>query len=132
MLTFIFQFKSFKPDIVLAYTIKPIVWGGIATRLTRITSFYALITGLGYAFQKGGFAKNTLNRLVKFLYYKALKESKGVIFQNRDNMQVFINEGIVPQEKCFLVNGSGVDLSHYHVFPLPKSLTFTYCSLTWG
>lgn len=108
----------YQPKYVLAYTIKPIIWGGLASRYANITSFYAMVTGLGYAFQKGGFAKNSLNSLVKFLYRVALKKSKGVIFQNRDNMQVFIDEGIVPQEKCFLVNGSGVDLSHYQISPL--------------
>lgn len=117
-------FKKNKPDLVLAYTIKPIIWGGLAARFTNVKSFYAMVTGLGYAFQKGGVAKNLLNVLVKFLYRSALKKSKGVIFQNRDNMQVFIDEGIVPKEKCFLVNGSGVDLSHYSLSPLPSTPHF--------
>ncbi|BBL87596.1 glycosyl transferase [Vibrio rotiferianus] len=117
-------FKKNQPDVVLAYTIKPIIWGGVAARVARVNSFYAMVTGLGYAFQKGGLAKTTLNSLVKFLYRTALKNSKGVIFQNRDNMQVFIDEGIVPQDKCFLVNGSGVDLGHYHVSPLPPKPHF--------
>ncbi|HHF3201537.1 glycosyltransferase family 4 protein [Vibrio alginolyticus] len=113
-----------QPKVVLSYTIKPIIWGGLAARFTNVKSFYAMITGLGYAFQKGGAAKNLLNTLVKFLYRSALKKSKGVIFQNRDNMQVFIDEGIIPKEKCFLVNGSGVDLSHYSLSPLPSTPHF--------
>lgn len=116
-------FKN-KPDIILAYTIKPVIWGGLAARFIKVPRFYAMITGLGYAFQKGGFAKNTLNFLVKLLYRVALKKAKGVIFQNRDNMQVFIDEGIVSQEKCSLVNGSGVDLSHYKVSPVPPKTHF--------
>ncbi|EGR2781500.1 glycosyltransferase family 4 protein [Vibrio parahaemolyticus] len=111
--------RRISPNIVLAYTIKPIIWGGIATRAFNSCSFYAMVTGLGYAFQKGGLTKNLLNTLVRFLYRSALKKSKGVIFQNRDNMQVFIDKRIVPKEKCFLVNGSGVDLSHYNVSHLP-------------
>ncbi|PMM56245.1 glycosyltransferase family 4 protein [Vibrio lentus] len=114
-------FKEQQPTIVFAYTIKPIVWGGIAARLAKVPEYYAMVTGLGYAFQKSSFAKKVLSYLVKVLYRIALKKSNGVIFQNLDNMQVFVNEGIVPQEKCFLVNGSGVDLSHYQVSPLvPK------------
>lgn len=117
-------FKQEKNDLLLAYTIKPIIWGGLAARFAEVPSFYAMVTGLGYAFQKGSLAKNLLNFLVKFLYRSALKTSKGVIFQNRDNMQVFIDEGIVPQEKCFLVNGSGVDLGHYQASPLPPTPHF--------
>ncbi|MCY9875215.1 glycosyltransferase family 4 protein [Vibrio natriegens] len=124
LLSFCFIYKRSRPSFVLAYTIKPIIWGGIAARFTNVESFYAMVTGLGYAFQKGGFSKNLLNILVKFLYRSALKKSKGVIFQNRDNMQVFIDECIVPKEKCFLVNGSGVDLSHYNLSPLPSTPHF--------
>lgn len=122
--SFIYHFRHLTPNTVLAYTIKPIIWGGFAAKFTNIPSFYAMVTGLGYAFQKGGLAKNLLNSLVKFLYRAALKESKGVIFQNRDNMQVFIDEGIVSKDKCFLVNGSGVDLSHYNLMPLPLNPHF--------
>ncbi|MCS0000027.1 glycosyltransferase family 4 protein [Vibrio alginolyticus] len=124
LLYFIIYLARLKPDYLFTYTIKPIIWGGIAARITRVRSFYAMVTGLGYAFQKGGLAKTALNTLVKFLYRSALKKSKGVIFQNRDNMQVFIDEGIVPKEKCFLVNGSGVDLSHYNLSPLPSTPHF--------
>lgn len=117
-------FEMHKPDVLLAYTIKPIIWGGIAGRLAKVDSFYAMITGLGYAFQKGGFVKNSLNALVKFLYRIALKHSKGIIFQNKDNMNVFIDECIVPKEKCYLVNGSGVDLSHFGLSALPSKPRF--------
>lgn len=109
---------------ILAYTIKPVIWGGIASRFSSNTSFYALVTGLGYAFQPGSKLKSVLIWLVRNLYKSALKKSKAVIFQNRDNMQVFIEEGIVPKEKCFLVNGSGVDLSHYNLSPLPSTPHF--------
>ncbi|HAS8533057.1 TPA: glycosyltransferase family 1 protein [Vibrio vulnificus] len=118
------HFREIKPDAILAYTIKPIIWGGIASRIAKVPAFYALVTGLGFAFQPGGFLKGVLIRLVRFLYKTALKEAKGVIFQNPDNMQVFIDQGIVPKEKCFLVNGSGVDLSHYEKEPLSNKPHF--------
>ncbi|MFH4515958.1 glycosyltransferase family 4 protein [Vibrio alginolyticus] len=121
---FLNYFYKNRFDCILFYTIKPIIWGGIAARLVKNHNYYSMVTGLGYAFQKGGFAKTLLNTLVKFLYRSALKKSKGVIFQNKDNMQVFIDEGIVTKEKCFLVNGSGVDLSHYNLSPLPSTPHF--------
>ncbi|HAS6257789.1 TPA: glycosyltransferase family 4 protein [Vibrio vulnificus] len=117
-------FRNEKFDIILAYTIKPIIWGGIASRIAKVPAFYALVTGLGFAFQPGGFLKGVLIRLVRLLYKIALKEAKSVIFQNPDNMQVFIDQGIVPKEKCFLVNGSGVDLSHYEKGPLSNKPRF--------
>ncbi|CAK2209288.1 galacturonosyltransferase WbtD [Vibrio crassostreae] len=117
-------FKRLKPSLILAYTIKPIIWGGIASRFLPSTSFYALVTGLGYAFQPGGRTKSLLIWVVRNLYKLALENSKAVIFQNPDNMNIFIQQGIVPKNKCYLVNGSGVDLSLFESEPLTARPSF--------
>ncbi|EJL6783726.1 glycosyltransferase family 4 protein [Vibrio alginolyticus] len=118
------EFRKVKPEVILAYTIKPIIWGGLAARFSSNNSFYALVTGLGYAFQPGGRLKAALIWFVRHLYKMALKESKAVIFQNPDNMKTFIDLGIVSSERCHLVNGSGVDLSHFEKDPLPQEPRF--------
>lgn len=117
-------FLQEKPDVVLAYTIKPIIWGGLASRLAGVNKFYALVTGLGFAFQPGGFLKNSLMKIVKALYRSSLKGAKGVIFQNPDNQQVFIDNKLVGKDCCSLVNGSGVDLSRYKKTVLTEELSF--------
>ena len=114
------------PDKVLAYTIKPIVWGGIASRLVRKKDFYALITGLGFAFQGGGVKRNLLRNLVCFLYKMALNNSSAVIFQNPDNLELFVSLGIVAREKCHLVNGSGVDVERFSPRPIPNKKEITF------
>ena len=119
LLNFIKVFTSENPDIVLAYTIKPVVWGGLASRLFKF-NFYALITGLGFAFQGDSFKRKFLTKLVVFLYKAALKKSKAVIFQNTDNRDVFVSKGIVELSKTHVVNGSGVDLEKYNVESLPR------------
>ena len=43
--------KSIKPDYMMGYTIKPVIYGLLAAKLARVPHRYALITGLGYAFQ---------------------------------------------------------------------------------
>ncbi|MBB1424662.1 glycosyltransferase family 4 protein [Pseudoalteromonas sp. SG43-7] len=117
-------FKQEKPNIILAYTIKPIIFGSLAARYMPHCNFYALVTGLGFAFQKGNWKKNLLMKLVIFLYKTALKRADKVIFQNPDNRQVFIDLGIVPEHKAAIVNGSGVDISHFEVKPLPPTPRF--------
>ncbi|PSU75073.1 glycosyltransferase family 1 protein [Photobacterium phosphoreum] len=116
--------KREKPAIVLSYTIKPIIWGGIATRISCEAHFYGLITGLGFAFQKGGFKRDLLTNLVKFLYRRALSSSNGVIFQNKDNLNEFIIQKIVEEKKTFLVNGSGVDLKFFKKVDFPSRTVF--------
>jgi glycosyltransferase involved in cell wall biosynthesis len=115
--------RKFNPDKILAYTIKPVIWGGIAAKLVSKAEFYALITGLGYAFTKGTRLRNTVNLIVKSLYRFSLLSSKGIIFQNEDNRSVFVNEKITPRNKTHRVFGSGVSLTHYNQSPLPKDGT---------
>lgn len=115
--------RQFKPHKILAYTIKPVIWGGVAAKLVSNADFYALITGLGYAFTKGSLLRNSVSMAVKYLYRFSLLSAKGVIFQNEDNRSVFVEEKITPQFKTHRVFGSGVNLAQYKQAPLPKKET---------
>jgi len=119
-------FKKHSPDVILSYAIKPVIWGGLASKFFK-TNFYALITGLGFAFQGTSFKRKLLTNLVVFLYRFALKKSKAVIFQNKDNLNLFVDKGIVPISKTYLVNGSGVDVEKFNVVPFPKSAIHFLC-----
>lgn len=113
-------FRQWSPDVVLAYTIKPIVWGGIAARSAPEMRFFALVTGLGYAFEGRSWKRRLLTTLVKSLYRFSLRRAEGVIFQNSDNRDLFVKLGIVPAGKCYVVNGSGVHVDRFSVKPLPS------------
>ena len=102
------------PHLILVYGVKLVVWGGLSARITSIP-FFALITGLGFAFQGESLKRKLLTKLVVFLYKLALKNSKSVIFQNEDNLNIFVDKGIVPRFKTHVVNGSGVDIKKYNV-----------------
>lgn len=110
-----------QPDVVLAYTIKPVIWGGIALKRKSKPRFYALITGLGFSFQENrSVIRRTLTSLVTWLYRVSLFRASRVIFQNSDNRDFFIARKIIGKDKCSLVNGSGVDLDRFSVTPLPR------------
>lgn len=113
-------FREIKPDIVLSYTIKPVIWGGLAARLYKRTKFLALITGLGYTFEPGGIKKKLLTKVVINLYKCALKNSYAVIFQNEDNLSVFLESNIVVRSQTHVVNGSGVCIERFHMTEIPK------------
>ena len=46
--------RRIRPSHVLGYTIKPVIYGTLAAWLAGVPQRFALITGLGYAFQGGG------------------------------------------------------------------------------
>ena len=109
--------KSEKPDIVLSYTIKPVIYGSISAKISGMNDIYSLITGLGYAFNNVENSKHRvtfLQKIVFKLYKIALACSKKVIFQNSDDAELFEKMNLVNNKKINIVNGSGVDLSHYN------------------
>ena len=100
--------KNIKPDIVLTYTIKPNIYGGLICQKLNI-SYINTITGIGTAFQKDNLTK----KVVIFLNKLALRNSKKVFFQNKNNLDIFLKNKIIELKKIKLVNGSGVNLEKF-------------------
>lgn len=106
--------KKTKPKIVLTYTIKPNVYGGLACRMTR-TPFLPNVTGLGTAIENGGL----LQKITLGLYKTGLKSAKCVFFQNKPNRDFFIYKGIV-KSKIKVIPGSGVNLEEHKFEEYPE------------
>lgn len=118
-------FRSLRPDVVLTYTIKPVIWGGAAARLAGVPTRAALITGLGLAFAGGGgLGRAVVRWIVTALYRLTLRGNQVVFFQNPDDQAEFIERGLARDPQCKLVNGSGVDLEQYDSRPVPGQLNF--------
>ena len=113
-------FREIKPDTLLSYTIKPVIYGSLAARLAGVPAIYSMITGLGYAFAAGG--GEWVAQVAKFLYRSALKGNRRVFFQNPDDRDFFVRANILASvEQAVLINGSGVDLQHFGCVPMPEN-----------
>jgi len=111
--------RRVRPQYVLGYTIKPVIYGSLAAWLAGVPRRFALITGLGYAFQDTG-GRGGLRALVQRLYALALARVQVVFFQNPDNQQLFVQRGLLaPGVTSVVVNGSGVEVDRFSVQPLP-------------
>ncbi|MGM0897043.1 MAG: glycosyltransferase family 4 protein [Bacillota bacterium] len=106
--------KNAKPDVVLTYTIKPNLYGGLACRILNIPCLNN-ITGLGSGFSKSPILKFLLSTL----YKASLKKSACVFFQNTQDMQTLIEKKIV-KGPTKLIPGSGVNLEEYKFSEFPK------------
>lgn len=107
--------RRIKPDMVLTYTIKPNIYGGLACRLKKIP-YYANITGLGTGFQND----NIIRKIIVKMYKIALKKVQAVFFQNQGNKDVFIKDRIIQEDKVCMLNGSGVDLQSFSFKQFPE------------
>lgn len=110
--------RRVKPRWVLGYTIKPVVYGSIAARLAGIRNRFALITGLGYAFQ----GQRTKTRaIVERLYAVSLRGVDKTFFQNPDDERLFRRKDLLSRAaRTCVVNGSGVDLNEFALVPAPS------------
>jgi glycosyltransferase involved in cell wall biosynthesis len=111
--------RRMRPDLLFAYTSKPVIYGAMAARLAGVPNVFALISGLGYAFvEGGGLARDLMRRLISTLYRTSLRRTDGVFFQNHDDLEDFRRLAIIGERhRAIRVNGSGVDTSHYRFSP---------------
>ena len=99
-----------RPDIVHNVTVKPVVYGTIAARWMRVPGIVNAVSGLGYAFTGEG-SRKVVALFVRAAYKLALSTPDvKVIFQNKDDLRVFEEAGIVEAAQTVLIRGSGVDL----------------------
>jgi len=119
-------YRRHRPDVVIHYTIKPNIFGGIAARWCGVLS-YAVVTGLGHVMNKR-------NRLASWaglgLYRFTLRLHQKVFVLNRQDRDDLIRMDIVTPEKIVLLPGEGVD-THFYA-PLSDKKLRTYPSFLFS
>lgn len=115
-------FREHKPDVFFGYAIKPVIYGTLAAALARVPERFAMITGLGYAFEADSPRKEFLNKVATRLYRLALGRSHGVFFQNKDDLKVFKDSGILHVDTpVHMTRGTGVDIEKFTFSPPPDA-----------
>jgi len=112
--------KKVKPTVVLSYTIKPNIYGGLAAELLNVP-YIANITGLGTAVENEGL----MQKITIFLYKISFMKIQKVFFQNTENMQFFIDKKIAIA-KHRLVPGSGVNIEQFNTLDYPSGDTVEF------
>ena len=122
-------FDKFKPDIVLSYTSKPIIYCGLVIGKNDKINFFPNLTGLGYGFTDNfNFKRIIINFILKILYKFSFKSSTAIIFQNPDDRLLFNNLKLTNNKKTYIVNGSGVDTDFFFPTSLPIEPKFLMLS----
>ena len=113
-LSYLKLLKKQNPDVVLTYTTKPNLYGGLACRIKKVP-YLCNVTGLGTAIERGGlFSKFLLE-----FYRISLKKAQRVFFQNMGNREVMTKKGIA-LDNHMLLPGSGVNLSEHKFEEYPQ------------
>lgn len=101
-------YRMRKPDFIFHYTIKPNIYGSMAARFAGMPSI-AVTTGLGYTFQNAG----AVGKISRLLYRIALRSPRQVWFLNQDDLDAFINAGLVESENTYLLDSEGVNTRYF-------------------
>lgn len=112
--------RALRPDIVHTVTMKPVIYGGGLARLLKVPAVINAVTGLGYLFLIEGTLARLQRSIIKRFYKFALGHSNGrVIFQNPDDLNLFLGEHLVDRNRSIIIKGTGVDLDKFRVLPEP-------------
>lgn len=114
------QLRRLRIDVLLAYFIKPVIYGMPAARLAGVPNRYAMIEGAGYVFGSGermSISRRILRAVVRRLYRISLSQAVRVFMLNRDDQKQFVEERMVGKEKVKLLDGIGLDLDRYQMMP---------------
>lgn len=111
-------FRRLRPDIVHNVTVKPVLYGTLAARITGVPRVVNAISGLGYLFT----GDRPLRRILGVFLYRLLMRhsSMRVILQNQDDLLLFRQFRLAPENTLRLIRGSGVDTDRYSPQPRPE------------
>ncbi|MBQ7385075.1 MAG: glycosyltransferase family 4 protein [Ruminococcus sp.] len=117
-------FKEEKPDITFGYTIKPVIYGAIAAKLSKVKHIYSMIAGAGYVFVAKTTKAKLIRFVVKLLYKIGFACADKVVFMNPDDLNDFTSLKLLKKEKCVMVNGSGVNMERFEKCNIPEEPIF--------
>lgn len=124
------NFRKFRPDVVLAYTMKPVIYSGIAARMVGKTRHFALMTGLGTIFSdaESSVRRNIVRQLSITLYRTGLAKTERLFVYNpADEQDIRKYKMIDDFRRLVAVAGSGVNLEHFsHSEPEEGNITFLF------
>ena len=120
--------RRLKPDAVLNYFAKPVIYGGIAAALARVPRRIAMIEGLGYVFGdegSGTLKRRLLRGATEAMYRASLATADVALFLNEADRDEFVDAGVVSARKARNIGGVGVMLDQFEVAP-PRTDPVTF------
>jgi glycosyltransferase involved in cell wall biosynthesis len=113
--------RQLQPNILHMVTIKPVIWGGIASRFVPVRGAVSYISGLGYIFIADGARAWLLRGVVAVLYRLALNHgNRKIVFENTSDRADIARLGVHVDGRNRIIRGAGVNLSEFRNLPEPE------------
>lgn len=116
-------YRQLKPDLVHQVTVKAILYGGMAARVTRVPAVVNAVSGAGAIFVGRGVKTAAIRAGVEAAYRLVLRHPNSrTIFQNPDDCDLFVRRGLLDAEQAIIIKGSGVDMQAFSPQPEPEGV----------
>ena len=113
--------NQIKPNIILSFTIKPVIYCGILNRFLRIP-IISTMTGIGPYFFKHDLFNFFMRKLFKF----SQKNTTKIVLQNKDDLDFFIKNNLITNAQSIVIPGFGIDANYFSVSTYPKNQNVTF------
>lgn len=114
-------YRTEKPDIVQHFTIKPILYGPIAARLSNRPKFISTFTGVSFPFTDTRLSKQ-FRPFISLALGRFLKnKNTHTIFHNPDDQKRLIELNLTDQKSSSVILGGGVNTAKFQPVRAKKS-----------
>ena len=116
-------YRALRPDLSHHVTVKSLLYGGLAARLTGVPAVVNTVSGLGYVFSSEDRRARLLRGPVSLGYRALLRHPNScTIFQNPDDREQFLRRALVRDDQTCVIRGSGVDMARFVPRPEPEGV----------
>ncbi len=107
-------YRELNPALVHHVALKPIIYGSIAAKITKVPAIVNAMPGTGYIFV----SNELLSRLIRpgvMAAFRLLVNSPNsrIILQNSDDMRKWISWRVMRPDRIVVIRGSGIDTSAF-------------------
>ena len=116
--------EKIAPDTVFTFMLKPNIFGVLAARSAHVNNVFAMVEGAGDVFVNNSLKWKVIRLVVSLLYKRSFRYAERVFFLNSDDVKEFTGRRLLPESKCELIHGIGVDLEHFSECPVTNHNSF--------
>ena len=115
--------KRLRPDVVHTIAMKPVLLGGLVSKVAGVPALVSSISGLGLVFSSSKFKHRLIRRLVSPILTFCFKhKNHAVVLQNDNDCSTLVDSGVLDYRNVAMIRGSGVDLKTFTYTPEPKGV----------
>jgi glycosyltransferase involved in cell wall biosynthesis len=125
--------RALRPDLVHNFSVKPVIYGSLAAKLVGTPGIVNSVTGGGMLRAGAG---GRVQRVLRLLYRVALRGRPVTVFQNRDDLEMFVGAGLIERARTAYIAGSGIDTAalapDFSIPPSARSCFVMACRMLWS